>query len=239
VGGTGGSGDPDQTLSVSNDSLTISGTGNTVKLGINELATDSLTIDTIYLDFEGRYQKIFQIDMTSATGTKYVIPSNPFTAGVYTLDLANIAGSVSIVWPASFKDLNGVGLGTVAYTGSIIKTFYYDGTNYRVPPDYEPNINFDADSVTTTTLTIDLEYQYQRVQEIDMTSATNLTLTISNPAPGGVYTFHFLGVSGTDNVTWPASFYDAAGTALGTDALTTGTFYTCYYNPNRAKYYCK
>lgn len=95
------------------------------------------------------------------------------------------------------------------------------------------------DSVTTTTMTIDLETRYQKVVQIDMATATNLTLTINNPTNAGVYTFHFIGTSGTDNVTWPAAFLDAAGTALGTDALTTGTMYTCYYSSTDAKYYCK
>lgn len=95
------------------------------------------------------------------------------------------------------------------------------------------------DSVTTTTMTIDLETRYQKVVQIDMATATNLTLTINNPTDAGVYTFHFIGTSGTDNVTWPAAFLDAAGTALGTDALTTGTMYTCYYSSTDAKYYCK
>jgi hypothetical protein len=84
-----------------------------------------------------------------------------------------------------------------------------------------------------------------------MTSATNLTLTINNPwssvsgaypnqtGETGVYTFRFWGISGTDNVTWPANFYDMNDTALGTDALTTGTTYTCFYDPVEEKYFCK
>jgi hypothetical protein len=145
-GGTGGSGDPDQTLSVSNDSLTISGTGNTVR-----------------------------------------VPGNGFL----------------------------------------------------------------RDSVTTTTITVDLANHNNAVVVLKMESATNLTLTINNPwgfatgsypnqtGESGVYTFHFRGVSGTDNITWPANFFDMGGTALGTDALTTGAAYTCYYDPLEDKYYCK
>jgi hypothetical protein len=144
--GGGGSGDPDQTLSVSNDSLTISGTGNTVR-----------------------------------------VPGNGFL----------------------------------------------------------------RDSVTTTTITVDLANHNNAVVVLKMESATNLTLTINNPwgfatgsypnqtGESGVYTFHFRGVSGTDNITWPANFFDMGGTALGTDALTAGTAYTCYYDPLEDKYYCK
>jgi hypothetical protein len=210
-----------------------------VKLLLNELSSTALANDSITFNCETRYQKIFATDMTSAAASVTVLITNPITGGVYTFDFSDIAGTQTIIWPSTVKDLNRVALGTVTYSGPFIKTMYYDGTNFIAPPDYEPNINFGVDSITGTTLTIDLEYQYQLVQEVDMTSATNLTLTISNPAPGGVYTFHFLGTSGTDNVTWPANFYDAAGTALGTDALTTCVFYTCYYNPNNAKYYCK
>ncbi|MBK6622898.1 MAG: hypothetical protein IPG32_19305 [Saprospirales bacterium] len=86
-----------------------------------------------------------------------------------------------------------------------------------------------------------------------METCTSTTLTVNNPwsatdidatyptfeGETGVYSFHFLGISGTDNITWPADFLDMNGTALGTDALTTGTMYTCYRNPVSAKYYCK
>jgi hypothetical protein len=102
-----------------------------------------------------------------------------------------------------------------------------------------PITKLTRDSVTTTTITVNLETRYQKVVQLDMTTATNLTLTVNNPTDAGVYTFHFLGVSGTDNVTWPAAFYDANNTALGTDALTAGTMYTCYYSSADAKYFCK
>jgi len=105
--------------------------------------------------------------------------------------------------------------------------------------------------VTTTTITVDLAERNNAVVVLKMESATNLTLTINNPwgfatgsypnqtGESGVYTFHFRGVSGTDNITWPANFFDMGGTALGTDALTTGAAYTCYYDPLEDKYYCK
>lgn len=111
---------------------------------------------------------------------------------------------------------------------------------------------FVQDSITGATLTIDLNEAPTAIISLKMTSATSVTLTISNPygfltdatAPTyegetGVYTFRFWGISGTDNVTWPANFYDMNGTALGTDALTAGTAYTCYYDPIANEYYCK
>ena len=111
---------------------------------------------------------------------------------------------------------------------------------------------FVQDSITGATLTVDLNEAPTAIISLKMTTATSVTLTISNPygfltddtAPTyegetGVYTFRFWGISGTDNVTWPANFYDMNGTALGTDALVTGTAYTCYYDPLANEYYCK
>jgi hypothetical protein len=205
----------------------------------NTLTTDSLANDTLLVDFASVQNHIYQVDMTSAESTVEIIISNPVEAGVYTFDFSDVTGTQTIIWPSNVKDLNRIALGTVTYSGPFMKTMYYDGTDYITPPDFEPAVNFDRDSITSTTLTIDLEYNYQGIHEIDMTSATSLTLTISNPSQTGVYTFHFFGVSGTDNVTWPANFYDMNNTALGTDALTVGTAYTCYYNPHRSNYYCK
>jgi hypothetical protein len=115
-----------------------------------------------------------------------------------------------------------------------------------------PGTLYVRDSVTTTTLTIDLKESNSAFVSIRMTSAINLTLTINNAfgeltdatAPTyegwtGIYTFRFWDVSGTDNVTWPAAFCDMNGTALGTDALTSGTAYTCQYDPVEAKFFCK
>ena len=120
------------------------------------------------------------------------------------------------------------------------------GNTVRIPGN-----GYIRDSITTTTLTVDLAHHNNAVVVLKMESATNLTLTINNPwsavsgtypnqtGETGVYTFHFRGISGTDNVTWPANFYDMGGTALGTDALTGGTAYTCFYDPVELKYYCK
>ena len=116
-----------------------------------------------------------------------------------------------------------------------------------------PGPGFLRDSITGAALTINLKSYNQAIVEIRMESCTSTTLTVTNPwsstdidatyptfeGEAGVYTFHFLGVSGTDNITWPADFLDMNGTALGTDALTTGTAYTCYRNPVSGKYYCK
>jgi hypothetical protein len=115
-----------------------------------------------------------------------------------------------------------------------------------------PGNGFLRDSITGATLTIDLKKYTNAVVVVKMESATNCTLTVNNPwsvltdktyptfeGQTGVYTFHFIGTSGTDNITWPAAFLDMGGTQLGTDAITAGTAYTCYYDPVGAKYYCK
>lgn len=121
-----------------------------------------------------------------------------------------------------------------------------DGNSVRTP-----GVGFLRDSITGATKTLDLKKYSQAIYVIKMESATSVTLTINNPwsevsgsyptqeGETGVYTFRFAGISGTDNVTWPANFYDMGGTALGTDALTAGTAYTCFYDPVEAKYYCK
>lgn len=122
------------------------------------------------------------------------------------------------------------------------------GTTLRTPGP-----GFLRDSITGAALTINLKSYNQAVVEIRMETCTSTTLTINNPwsatdldatypsfeGETGVYSFHFLGISGTDNITWPADFLDMNGTALGTDALTTGTIVTCYRNPVSGKYYCK
>jgi len=122
-----------------------------------------------------------------------------------------------------------------------------DGTDIRTP-----GVGFFRDSITGAALTVDLKKYNEAFVSIRCTSVTSTTLTVNNPwselidatyptfeGEAGVYSFRFWDISGTDNITWPATFYDMGGTALGTDALTVATVYTCYYDPVQAAYFCK
>jgi len=122
-----------------------------------------------------------------------------------------------------------------------------DGTDIRTP-----GVGFFRDSVTGAAITVDLKKYNEAFVSIRCTSVTSTTLTVNNPwselidatyptfeGEAGVYSFRFWDISGTDNITWPATFYDMGGTALGTDALTVATVYTCYYDPVQAAYFCK
>ena len=102
-----------------------------------------------------------------------------------------------------------------------------------------PIINtVESSSGSGTALTIGLEGAYNRIVQIDMaTNGGTLTLnTPSNPVTGGVYTFHFQNVTNTD-LTFPAAFLDAAGSALGVVTMSADNWYTCYYDGTN--YHCK
>lgn len=84
---------------------------------------------------------------------------------------------------------------------------------------------------------INLQNRFSSIYELQMVSAPSpLTLTVSNPENGGVYTFHFLGVTSND-IVFPANFYYANETSIGTLSLTESDFLTCYYSG--ANFYCK
>lgn len=166
---------------------------------------------------------------TSADTSFMVWIGNGTGADPSFIEMASISGSDSQTLSVSNDSLTISGGNTVRVSGN----------------------GFVRDSITGATLTVDLAKHNNALVVLKMESATSVTLTINNPwssvsgsyptqtGESGVYTFVFRGISGTDNVTWPANFYDMGGTALGTDALTAGTAYTCFYDPVEAKYYCK
>lgn len=183
------------------------------------------------------------------TGFSYKLAkSNPSTTSADTSFMVWI-GNGSTASP-SFIEMASISGGGADQTLSVSNdSLTISGTGNTVKV---PGTLYVRDSVTTTTLTVDLKEANSAFVSIKMTSATNLTLTIDNAfgeltdatAPTyegwtGIYTFRFWDISGTDNVTWPAAFLDMNGTALGTDALTSGTAYTCQYDPVEAKFYCK
>lgn len=84
---------------------------------------------------------------------------------------------------------------------------------------------------------INLQNRFSSIYELQMLSAPSpLILTVSNPENGGVYTFHFLGVTSND-IVFPANFYYADETSIGALSLTESDFLTCYYSG--ANFYCK
>jgi len=95
-----------------------------------------------------------------------------------------------------------------------------------------------ADSAPTGSAdTVDLYSRYVGIYQVDLTSASSpLTLTVQNPIEGGVYTFHFLNASSND-ITFPATFYDESATTLGTVTYANPAFITCYFDGGN--YYCK
>jgi hypothetical protein len=136
LGGTGGSGDPDQTLSVSNDSLTISGTGNTVRVPATAYLRDSVTTTTLTLNFQGRSNALYVVKMESAGTVEFTL-SNPwgFSAGsypnltgevgVYTIRLVGVSGTDAVTWNNVFH-WDGTAFGTDNYTEDTKVTLYYD-----------------------------------------------------------------------------------------------------------------
>lgn len=84
---------------------------------------------------------------------------------------------------------------------------------------------------------INLQNRFSSIYELQMLSAPSpLILTVSNPENGGVYTFHFLGVTSND-IVFPANFFYADESSIGTLSLTESDFLTCYYSG--ANFYCK
>ena len=90
---------------------------------------------------------------------------------------------------------------------------------------------------TGSTHTVDLENSYVGIAPIDLTGASSpLTLTVNNAQVGGVYTFHWLNASSND-IVYPATFYDESATTLGTVSYAAPKFITCYFDG--ANFYCK
>ena len=104
-----------------------------------------------------------------------------------------------------------------------------------------PIINTVESAVSgSTTVAVDLESAYNRVVQLDMTSGgSSVTLSVSNPVSGGVYTFHFQNTTNHD-INFPANFLKADGTTWdggSTVNYSADDWLTCYYDGTN--FYCK
>lgn len=78
---------------------------------------------------------------------------------------------------------------------------------------------------------------YGQIIRYDMTNAAATTTANSfGGITGGAYTLHFVNTS-NNNVVFPANFFDAAGTAIGTRTFAQDDFLTCYFDGTN--FYCK
>ena len=102
----------------------------------------------------------------------------------------------------------------------------------------------ESNTAASTTITVDLQSARNRIVQVDMTSASTastVTLSVSNPVTGGVYTFHFQNTNvGGHDIDFPANVLQADGTAW--DGSTTVNYaaddwLTCYYDGTN--YHCK
>lgn len=90
---------------------------------------------------------------------------------------------------------------------------------------------------TSGTITANLANKRGRIFQVNLTPAPSpSTLVVNNPREAGVYTFQFIGVTNND-VAFPANFYNADETSLGTVTFTASDFITCLYDG--ADFYCK
>ncbi len=87
------------------------------------------------------------------------------------------------------------------------------------------------------TITANLTNKRGRIFQVELTVAPSpSTLVVNNPREAGVYTFQFIGVTNND-VAFPANFYNADETSLGTVTFTASDFITCLYDGT--DFYCK
>lgn len=102
----------------------------------------------------------------------------------------------------------------------------------------EPDGHATIDSAPSgTPFNINLQDRFSGIYRLPMANAPNpLTLTVDHPQDGGVYTFHFLQVN-NNQIVFPANFYYANETSIGTLTLTASDFLTCYYSGSN--FYCK
>lgn len=91
---------------------------------------------------------------------------------------------------------------------------------------------FDTSLVSAATLNIDLTGACNRTVKIDMAANAAVTLTFANPgAVGSQYNFQITNVdAGGSTVTWPGTFLDMDGTALGSVLYPTGQRVWCYFD---------
>lgn len=210
-------------LSISESSNVINLTNTGDLSTTNELQSLSISNDTIYL----------------TDGGFVVVPTS---GGITDGDKGDITVSNSgDTWQI---DANTIG-GTELQSTSVSAGSY---TNANITVDTDGRItaasNGDAVGYATTNslpsaspFNINLQNRFSSIYELQMLSAPSpLILTVSNPENGGVYTFHFLGVTSND-IVFPANFFYANETSIGTLSLTESDFITCYYSG--ANFYCK
>jgi hypothetical protein len=125
--------------------VTASGTGDVTTAQLadsiayvrNTVAAVTAGATTIALDANSLMNRVFQVDMTSASTASTITLSfsNPQAAGVYTIHFQNVNGAGQDVdFPATFLNAAEAafdGGTTVTYTAGDWVTCYFDGTNYN------------------------------------------------------------------------------------------------------------
>ena len=122
-----------QTLSASNDSITLSNSGAGISV-LTKIVSVSVTGASSAIDIQSVRNGILTIDMTSASTVSPVVftVSNAVTAGTYTFHFQNTANN-EVDLPANFLNAAGTafdGSTTITYDEDDWFTCYYDGTNF-------------------------------------------------------------------------------------------------------------
>jgi hypothetical protein len=122
-----------QTLSESNDSITLSNSGGGISV-LTKIISVSVTGASSAIDIQSVRNGILPIDMTSASTVSPVVftVSNAVTAGTYTFHFQNTANN-EVDLPANFLNAAGTafdGSTTITYDADHWFTCYYDGTNF-------------------------------------------------------------------------------------------------------------
>jgi len=135
----------DKTTKTLDFTVTASGTGDVTTAQLadsmayvrNTIAAVTAGATTIALDANSLMNRVFQVDMTSASTASTITLSfsNPQTAGVYTIHFQNVNGAGhDIDYPTTFLNAAEAafdGGTTVTYTTGDWVTCYYDGTNFN------------------------------------------------------------------------------------------------------------
>lgn len=263
LSGLGGGGADNQTISLSNDTLSIEN-GNEVVLPyleqseISVIISDTATVLRAYTDQAEQDAK----DYADANDTDTQLSQEQvedFSGALFTGNIESLitstyndaTGKVDLTVEAALSNYtNDAGFLTTEVDGDTlneIQTLSVSGGDI-VLSDGGDSISIintvESNTAGSTTITIDLQSARNRIVQIDMTSASTastVTLTASNPVTGGVYTIHFQNTNaGGHDVDFPTTFLKADGTAW--DGSTTVNYaaddwLTCYYDGTN--YHCK